>query len=81
VNPYVAFLHGALALKLAAASAAASAASPDYKLVGLAIGEALGVVDELIARGAIDPADVRWARLQEAPRVRAAYCDADRLAA
>jgi hypothetical protein len=81
VDPYVSFLHGALALKLAAASAAASASHPDHKLIGTTLGEALGVVDELMARGAVDPADVRWARLQEAPRVRAAYCDADRLAA
>lgn len=81
MNPYISFLHRALALKLASASVAASATSPDPKIVGLAIGEVLGVMDELLARGAIDPADIRWARRQEAPRVRAAYCDADRMAA
>jgi hypothetical protein len=78
---YLNFLHGILSAKLSTASVVAGSSAPDPKVIGMVIGEALGVVDELLSRGSIDPADIRWARLQEAPRVRAAYCDADRIAA
>jgi hypothetical protein len=78
-HPYVAHLLRSLSSRLAEASAAA--VQSDGKLLGRSVGAILGVVDELMERGVIDPADVRWARKLTAPYVRAAFCDADRRAA